>query len=71
MQTPTTLVTLPCTARDLEAALHSYCDAHAAWDAQIALDWKNPHWTVATPILTLSCAPSVTSADETTNPNKE
>lgn len=32
------LITLPCTARKLEAALHSYCDHHGAWDMQIMSD---------------------------------
>ena len=32
------LVTLPCSARKLETALHAYCDHHAAWDATI--EWE-------------------------------
>lgn len=32
------LITLPCTARQLEAALHSYCDHHGAWDMRIMSD---------------------------------
>ena len=30
-----TLINLPCTARQLESALHAICDHHGAWDAQI------------------------------------
>jgi hypothetical protein len=29
------LITLPCTARQLESALHAHCDHHGAWDARI------------------------------------
>ena len=32
---PNTLVCLPCTAQELENALHTYCDHHGAWDARI------------------------------------
>lgn len=62
---PHTLAILPCTARELEAALHAYCDHNGAWDAKVKLGWKKDQpWTVSTPILTLSCAPSVTAANE-------
>ena len=30
-----TLINLPCTARELENALHAICDHHGAWDAEI------------------------------------
>lgn len=29
------LITLPCTAQELEDALHAYCDHHGTWDAKI------------------------------------
>ena len=29
------LITLPCTARELEAALHAACDHDGLWDAKI------------------------------------
>jgi len=31
----TTLITLPCTAQELENALHAVCDCHGLWDARI------------------------------------
>ena len=33
----TTIIHLPCTAKQLEAALHSICDHHGTWDQQIVL----------------------------------
>lgn len=30
-----TLIDMPCTARELETALHAVCDHHGAWDAEI------------------------------------
>lgn len=35
---PTTLITLPCIARQLEDALHAHCDHHGAWDATITTE---------------------------------
>lgn len=32
-----TLITLPCTARELENALHAYCEHHGAWEGQVFL----------------------------------
>lgn len=32
---PTHIITLPCTARELEDALHRVCDHNGAWDAKI------------------------------------
>ena len=29
------LITLPCTARELEAALHKVCDHGGLWDAKV------------------------------------
>ena len=56
---PRTLVTLPCTARELEAALHAYCDHHGAWDATVNYD-------IAVPFvkLTLTPAPSESAANK-------
>lgn len=31
------LVSLPCEARELESALHSFCDSHGAWDGKISV----------------------------------
>ena len=33
------LITLPCTARQLEDALHAYCDHNGAWDAKMRPVW--------------------------------
>ena len=64
-----TLVQLPCTARELEAALHAWCDHHGAWDAVASvceqpIDGSRGFATVQ--VLTLSCAPSETAASEQT-----
>lgn len=32
------LVTLPCTAQELETALHAVCDHDGLWDGKIYLD---------------------------------
>lgn len=32
---PRPLITLPCTAQELENALHSVCEHHGAWDAEV------------------------------------
>ena len=70
---PTNLITLPCTARELEAALHSYCDHYGAWDMNVgvltATRADMPDRICIA--LTLSRAPSVTAASETTNPNNK
>lgn len=29
------LITLPCTAQELENALHAVCDHHGLWDAKV------------------------------------
>ena len=50
----TILITLPCTAQELENALHAACDHHAAWDAKIKLGWEKPHPVmVSMPVLRL------------------
>lgn len=33
-----TLINLPCTARQLESALHAICDHHGAWDAKVRIE---------------------------------
>ena len=35
------LITLPCTAQELENALHAVCDHHGAWDAKIFVGVKH------------------------------
>ena len=41
------LITLPCTARQLEDALHAYCDHNGAWDEKVRIvpprDGRNPY----------------------------
>ena len=32
---PKTVITLPCTAQDLESALHAVCDTHGLWNGRI------------------------------------
>ena len=32
---PKTVITLPCTAQDLESALHAVCDHHGLWNGRI------------------------------------
>ena len=39
----TTIIQLPCTAKQLEAALHSICDHHGTWDQQIVVSRANPY----------------------------
>jgi len=34
---PTTLITLPCTAQELENALHAHCDHDGLWGAKIVV----------------------------------
>ena len=36
------LIALPCTARELEAALHKVCDHGGMWDANVRLVLKQP-----------------------------
>ena len=52
------LISLPCTARELENALHVYCDHHGAWDATIDHDISGD----GTECLALFCAPCVSAA---------
>lgn len=33
-----TLITLPCTARELENALHAVCDHHGLWDGEVTVE---------------------------------
>ena len=71
---PRTLVTLPCTARELEAALHAYCDHHGAWnmEADVVKGTRPDMPEYACVALALYPAPSESAATETTNPtNKE
>lgn len=71
-----TLTQLPCTARKLEAALHAYCDAQDAWDAEVfaqqcVIDYDNDLCRLGLK-LTLTPVPSESAATKTTNPtNKE
>ncbi len=32
------LITPPCTAQELENALHAYCDHNGAWDAKVHVE---------------------------------
>ena len=36
------LITLPCTARELENALHAVCDHDGLWDANVRLKLNYP-----------------------------
>ena len=38
------LITLPCTARQLEDALHAYCDHHGEWEGtvKVYMEFQNP-----------------------------
>ena len=56
---PRTLVTLPCTARFLEAALHAYCDHHGAWDATVRVCLHKPQG-----VYTLEIVPPESAANE-------
>lgn len=44
---PTTLITLPCTAQELENALHAVCDHDGLWDERVRIvpprDERNPY----------------------------
>ena len=59
---PRTLITLPCTARELENALRSACDFEGLWEAQVGLAMNGPQ----PPRIVLSCPPSETAASEQT-----
>lgn len=37
------LITLPCTARELENALHAVCDYDGLWDAKVFLKTEYPY----------------------------
>lgn len=39
---PTTIITLPCSAQELETALHRICDHDGLWHRQIAVCLHNP-----------------------------
>lgn len=34
------LIALPCTARELETALHAVCDHGGLWDSKIYICWN-------------------------------
>lgn len=42
---PTHIITLPCTARELEDALHRVCDHSGLWDAEVRLVLRKPQHT--------------------------
>ncbi len=46
-----TLITLPCTAQELENALHSLCDHSGIWGANVCLE-MDENWNDC---LVLSC----------------
>lgn len=77
------LITLPCTARQLEAALHSYCDHHGAWDMRIMSDAISSGRSIQDTRITLALSegsgesspspssptsPAPTDADDTSDP---
>lgn len=48
------LITLPCTAQELESALHAACDHDGAWEGNVKLGWDKPHPTMMSmPVLRL------------------
>lgn len=65
---PCTLAILPCNARELEAALHAYCDHHGAWDAEVfarqcVIDYDKESCRLGLE-LTLTPAPPESAANE-------
>ena len=39
------LIALPCTARELENALHAVCDHHGLWDGVVCESYSDPDCT--------------------------
>ena len=35
------LISLPCTAQELENTLHAVCDHHGLWDAKVYAKWDD------------------------------
>lgn len=58
---PKPLIALPCTARELEDALHRVCDHEGTWDAKI---------TTRPPTLTEPRTLIITTTDETKGETK-
>lgn len=42
MESIKTIVGMPCTARNLENALHRLCDEHGLWDATVEICLHKP-----------------------------
>lgn len=55
------LITLPCTARDLENALHAVCDHHGLWDANIGWNYDAPPRSASLVLYRPPCASAATS----------
>ena len=60
------LITLPCTAQELENALHAVCDHDGLWDAHVGWNYDASPRSASLVLCSPPCASAATSQN---NPN--